>query len=229
LTGYIVPLIIANMKPFPLLFSRLRLYATPGSLLILSLFLGACGGGSTSSGADGGIIATGRALVAGNVASSTLPGDLNNITVTIQNRSTSTNSAGTFRLDDVPAGNQKIVFSKGGEASSLAISLQSQSKTTLSNVHISDHSASYEDAEVDDHSSNVETEDPEESVKAEDLDKETEQTDDDTDTESADTEEDDESEASKQASLETNDDEEDTDEDEDEDEEDEEDDEQGQK
>jgi len=216
LTGYIVPLIIANMKSFPPLSARLRPFVTLGSLLVLFLFLSACGGGSTSSGADGGIIATGRALVTGNVATSTLPGDLNDIRVTIQNRSTTTNSAGAFRLDDVPAGDQKMVFSKGGEASSLPLTLQSQSKTTLSNVHIDDDSVSTEKVEVDDHSSAVRTEDTDESVEVEDQDNETEQADDDDHTESPDTEED-ESEELKEVSSEIDDDD-DTEDEEDEDE-----------
>lgn len=175
MTGYIVPLIIARMKPFPSLFVRLRPFVSLSSLLIVSLFMGACGGGSTSSGADGGIIATGRALVSGNVASSTLPGDLNSITVTIQSRSTTTNSAGLFQLDDVPAGQQKIVFSKGGQASSLPLNLQSQSKTTLKNVHIDDKFVSTEKVEVDDHSNAVEAEDPQETIKPKEQNELTEQ------------------------------------------------------
>ena len=230
LTGYIVPLIIASMKPFPSLFAQLRPFVTLGSLLIVSLFLSACGGGSTSSGADGGIIATGRALVTGNVASSTLPGDLNNITVTIQNRSTTTNAAGVFRLDDVPAGNQKIVFRKGGEASSLPITLQSQSKTTLNNVHINDQSVSTEKVEVDDHASSVTKEAPEESVKAEDQDKTPEQSSDDNDQESSNSEDDSESEMpTDDPSSEMDDKEKDATQDENEDDNDEEDDKKGEK
>ncbi len=113
--------------------------------------LGACGGGDTASGADGGIIATGRALINGNVASSTLPGDLNNISVSLQERSTSTNAAGEFTLGDVAAGDQKMIFSKGGQTASLSLSIQNQSQTTLNDIHIGEKTVTTEHVEVEDH------------------------------------------------------------------------------
>ena len=123
--------------------------------------LGACGGGDTASGADGGIIATGRALVNGNVASSTLPGDLSNISVSLQERSTSTNAAGEFTLGDVAAGDQKMIFSKGGQTASLPLSIQNQSQTTLNDIHISEKTVTTDHVEVEDHTplSKIEDED----------------------------------------------------------------------
>jgi len=121
--------------------------------LLTALSLEGCGGGSTSSGADGGIIATGRALVNGNVASSTLPGDLKGIEIKILDRTTLTNANGEFSLDDVAAGNQKMYFAKGGQTASLALAIPSQSQTTLNDVHIDNDTASTESIEVEDHSS----------------------------------------------------------------------------
>jgi len=131
-------------------------------LLILALALSACGGGDTASGADGGIIATGRALVSGNVASSSLPGDLNNISVNLKERATSTNAAGEFSLGDVAAGEQEIIFSKGGETASLALAIQSQSQTTLNNIHINEKTVTTDKVEVEDHTPLAKNEDEDE-------------------------------------------------------------------
>lgn len=141
--------------------SLLRLHRL-NCILILALALSACGGGDTSSGADGGIIATGRALVSGNVASSTLPGDLNNISVNLKERATSTNAAGEFSLGDVAAGEQEIIFRKGGETARLPLSIQSQSQTTLNNIHIGEKTVTTDEVEVEDHTPLAKNEDEDE-------------------------------------------------------------------
>ncbi len=151
------------------------------TLTLFTIFgLTACGGGDASTGADGGIIATGRALVNGNVATSTLPGDLNDIEVSILNRTTRTNTLGEFSLADVEAGTQQVIFRKGGETASLALSILSQSQTTLSNIHIDSDTVSTESIEVEDHSTveNVEdTEDDQDSTSPEDEDNDDDSTD----------------------------------------------------
>lgn len=162
---------------------------------IIALAPGACGGGDTSSGADGGIIATGRALVSGNVASSTLPGDLNNISVTLKERTTSTNAAGEFTLGDVPAGSQEISFRKGGQTASLALSIQSQSQTTLNNIHIGEETVTTDHVEVEEHTSpveNVEEEDEHNTPETENEEEEVEVEHDTEDSERHDDEEEDE-------------------------------------
>lgn len=144
------------------LFQPLSVLFRSSCIAILALALSACGGGDTASGADGGIIATGRALVSGNVASSSLPGDLNQISVNLKERATSTNAAGEFTLGDVAAGDQEIIFSKGGQTASLALSIQSQSQTTLNNIHIGEKTVTTDEVEVEDHTPHAKNEDEDE-------------------------------------------------------------------
>lgn len=116
-----------------------------GLLLISTLGLISCSGGSGSSASSaGGIIATGRAQVSGNVVSSTLAGGLDNIQVALDNERTETNAKGEFTFLDVASGAKTIVFSKSGRSAKLNVNLVSASRHDINNIRISNGGVSVE-------------------------------------------------------------------------------------
>ena len=141
--------------------SRFRVIAV-GTLLFLSLLLlGACSGGSTASG--GGIVATGRTSVSGNVVSSDLAdGNLSGITVSAKGKQSVTNARGVFKIDEVMSGDLDVVFSKQGQSARFPLKVSSGSQTILKNVRIRGSQATPEQVAVEDtdhESTNDEAED----------------------------------------------------------------------
>jgi len=116
-----------------------------GWMIVVSLFvsLAACDSSGSSSSGSGGVQTFSRTAVQGNVSSSSFGGSggLEGIDVAVGDRSTSTDAAGNFRLTGVPAGEQTIVFSKGGEQASMKINVGAGGTLTISNIKVGRNSA----------------------------------------------------------------------------------------
>ena len=143
LTWAIVPLTLAHMKHR----TKIKPFAFIASLALCFVLLSACGG-DASSDSGGGIVATGRADVTGNVVESSLPGNRGGIAVSIRERKTTTDKSGHFTLLGVLAGDQSLVFSKGGQAVTLGVTIPRNSRVSIADIRIKNGAASTNHVDV---------------------------------------------------------------------------------
>lgn len=105
------------------------------SLLFVS-FLALCACEESGNASTGGGTESGSAVVEGNVQSSELADGIDGIEVRVLANRTQTDVDGGFRLAGVPAGNQILVFSKGGQSASLSIMVPAAGTIKLLDVRI---------------------------------------------------------------------------------------------
>lgn len=107
--------------------------------IVMVWVLAACGGGTSVSG--GGIVATGKAEINGNVSSSWQGSGLGGISVSVDQQQTRTDANGRFLLQGVEPGSRQLQFSQGANRASMQINTVANKRVTLNNVRLQSNKA----------------------------------------------------------------------------------------